>query len=128
MHEPSRPGTPGWRRIVAAYWVTQLMGAAARLGVADQLEPEPRQVNDLAARVGAHPQALYRTLRACTAVGVFTEQAGQTFANNALSQTLRSNVPGSMRDFAIARSLAALGASYAGRQDRQELRQRGTGV
>jgi hypothetical protein len=89
---------------ITAYWVTQLVGAAARLGVADQLEPEPLPVNTLAARVGAHPQALYRTLRACTAVGVFTEQAGQTFANNALSQTLRSNVPGSMRDFAIAQS------------------------
>jgi hypothetical protein len=62
------------------------------------------QVNELAAKVGAHPQALYRVLRACTAVGVFTEQPGQTFANNALSQTLRSNVPGSMRDFAIAQS------------------------
>jgi hypothetical protein len=89
---------------ITAYWVTQLMGAAARLGVADQLEPEPLPVNTLATRVGAQPQALYRTLRACTAVGVFTEQAGQTFANNALSQTLRSNVPGSMRDFAIAQS------------------------
>jgi hypothetical protein len=87
---------------ITAYWVTQLMGTAARLGVADQLEPGPLQVNDLAAKVGAHPQALYRALRACTAVGVFTEQAGQTFANNTLSQTLRSNVPGSMRDFAIA--------------------------
>ena len=89
---------------ITAYWVTQLMGTAARLGVADQLEAGPLAVNELAAKVGAHPQALYRALRACTAVGVFTEQAGQSFANNALSQTLRSNVPGSMRDFAIAQS------------------------
>ena len=89
---------------ITAYWVTQLMGAAARLGVADQLESGPVQVTELAAKVGAHPRALYRALRACTAVGVFTEQPGETFANNALSQTLRSNVPGSMRDFAIAQS------------------------
>lgn len=89
---------------ITAYWVTQLMGAAARLAVADQLGAGPLQVKELAARVGAHPQALYRALRACTAVGVFTEQADQTFANNPLSQTLRSNVPGSMRDFAIAQS------------------------
>jgi precorrin-6B methylase 2 len=89
---------------ITAYWVTQLMGTAARLGVADQLESGPLQVNELAAKVGAHSQALYRALRACTAVGVFTEQPGKSFANNALSQTLRSNVPGSMRDFAIAQS------------------------
>jgi O-methyltransferase domain/Dimerisation domain len=89
---------------ITAYWVTQLMGTAARLGVADQLEAGPLSATELAARVGANPQALYRALRACTAVGVFTEQANQTFANNPLSQTLRSNVPGSMRDFAIAQS------------------------
>ena len=89
---------------ITAYWVTQLMGTAARLGVADQLEAGPVQVNDLAGKVGAEPRALYRALRACTAVGVFSEQPGETFANNALSQTLRSNVPGSMRDFAIAQS------------------------
>src|SRR5258708_23549337 len=92
---------------IAAYWVTQLMGAAARLGVADQLESGALPVGELAARVGAHPQALYRALRACAAVGVFTEQPGQAFANNALSQTLRSNVPGSMRDLAIPHSAPA---------------------
>ncbi len=89
---------------ITAYWVTQLMGAAARLGVADQLELGALPVAELAARVGAHPQALYRALRACAVVGVFTEQPGQAFANNALSRTLRSNVPGSMRDLAIAQS------------------------
>ena len=89
---------------ITAYWVTQLMGAAARLGVADQLESGALPVGELAARVGAHPQALYRALRACAAVGVFTEQPDQAFANNELSRTLRSNVPGSMRDLAIAQS------------------------
>jgi hypothetical protein len=89
---------------ITAYWVTQLMGAAARLGVADQLESGALPVSELAARVGAHPRALYRALRACAALGVFTEEPGQAFANNDLSRTLRSNVPGSMRDLAIAQS------------------------
>ena len=91
---------------ITAYWVTQLMGTAARLGVADQLESTPMRVGEIARRVGAHPESLYRVLRACTAVGVFTEQPDLTFANNSLSETLRSNVPGSMRDFAIAQSSA----------------------
>ena len=98
------PPTQQMFQHITAYWVTQLMAAAARLGVADQLDSGPLQVNELAGKVGAHPQALYRALRACTAVGVFTEQPGQIFANNPLSQTLRSNVPGSMRDFAIAQA------------------------
>ena len=91
---------------ITGYWVTQLMGAAARLGVADLLEPGALDARELATRVGADPQALYRALRACAAVGVFTEEPGQVFANNALSRTLRANVPGSMRDLAIAQSAA----------------------
>lgn len=87
---------------ITAYWVSQLMGTAARLGLADCLEAGPLDVTDIAARVDADSSALYRVMRACTAVGVFDEQAGRTFANNELSHTLRSNVPGSMRDFAIA--------------------------
>ena len=89
---------------ITAYWVTQLMGTAARLGLADCLEAGPLKVAEIATKVGANADALYRVMRACTAVGVFTEQADKTFANNALSQTLRSNVPGSMRNFAIAQS------------------------
>src|SRR5258708_20732618 len=89
---------------VAAYWVPQLMGAAARLGVADQLESGALPVGELAARVGAHPQALYRALRACAAVGVFTEQPDKAFANNEPSRTLPSNVPGSIPDPPIAQS------------------------
>ncbi len=91
---------------ITGYWVTQLMGTAARLGLADRLEAGPLPVDELAAKVGANPEALYRVMRACTAVGVFTEQPGRAFANSALSQTLRANVPGSMRDMAIAQSSA----------------------
>jgi hypothetical protein len=93
-------------QFVTGYWVTQLMGTAARLGLADRLEAGPLAVTDLATKVGANADALYRVMRACTAVGVFAEQPGRTFANTPLSQTLRANVPGSMRDFAIAQSSA----------------------
>ena len=87
---------------ITAYWVTQLVGTAARLGLADCLEAGPLKVAEIATRVGANPDALYRVMRACTAAGVFTEQPDKTFTNNELSETLRSNVSGSMRDFANA--------------------------
>jgi hypothetical protein len=93
-------------QFVTGYWVTQLMGTAARLGLADRLEAGPLPVTELASKVGANAEALYRVMRACTAVGVFAEQPGRTFANTALSQTLRATAPGSMRDFAIAQSSA----------------------
>lgn len=94
---------------ITAYWVTQLMGTAAGLGLADCLEAGPLKVTEIATKVGANADALYRVMRACTAVGVFTEQTDKTFANNPLSQTLCSNVPGSMRNFAILKARRGTG-------------------
>lgn len=91
-------------QLITGYWITQMMGTAARLGLADYLGAGPLNVAAIATKAGANVDALYRVMRACTAVGVFTEQADKTFANNTLSETLRSNVPDSMRNFAIAQS------------------------
>lgn len=91
-------------KMVTGYWVSQMVGTAARLSVADLLEPGAQSVTSLAERTGANPDALYRLLRGLASVGVFVEREGRAFANNTLSQTLRSNVPGSMRDMAIVQT------------------------
>ncbi|MEU9331593.1 methyltransferase [Streptomyces sp. NPDC048290] len=80
--------------------VSQLILAVAELGVADAVGDETRHVDDIAARTGTHPGALYRGLRALASVGVFTEVEPETFALTPLAATLRSDVPGSMRDLA----------------------------
>ncbi|MEV7658803.1 methyltransferase [Streptomyces anulatus] len=80
--------------------VSQLIIAVADLGVADAIGDEVRHVDDIAERTGAHPGALYRGLRALASVGVFTEVEPHSFALTPLAATLRSDVPGSMRDLA----------------------------
>ena len=89
-------------KLAMGYWVSQACAVSARLGIADRLANGPRSSEELASEVGANPDALYRLLRCCASVGVFTEQAGRRFAQNAVSETLRDGRPGSLRDFLIA--------------------------
>lgn len=86
--------------MLAGKFVSLSLGAAAELGVADHLAGGPTPVARLAEQCAASPDALYRTLRMLAAVGVFDERPGQVFANNAFSEVLRSDVPGSMRSMA----------------------------
>lgn len=78
-------------------WVCRALQVAAELGVADVLGERPLPIDEIAARTGSHPDALYRVLRALAGVGVFEEGTGRSFGNSALSSALRSDVPDSAR-------------------------------
>src|SRR5687768_17723564 len=87
--------------LITGYWVSQAVGVVAQLGVADHLAAGPRRSDELAQAVGADPQALYRVLRLLASIGVFTEVAPGSFGLTPLGETLRSEAPGSVRNFAI---------------------------
>ncbi len=70
----------------------------AELGVADVLGEEPMAIEDLAARVGAHPDALQRMMRLLAAHGVF-ERRGGGWAHTTLSEFLKEDHPRSLRAF-----------------------------
>ncbi len=88
--------------LVFSYWRSQVVGVAAKLGIADLLAEKSMSADWLAKETDAEPTALYRLLRAAASVGVLEETAGRTFGLTPLGQTLRSNVPGSMRHLAIS--------------------------
>jgi len=52
--------------------------------------------------VEAHSSSLYRVLRALASQGVFSEESEGQFAQTPLSELLRSDVPGSLRPFALS--------------------------
>lgn len=87
--------------LITAYWTSQMVFAVARLGVADQMGKAARPVAELAAAVGADPSRLHRVLRALAASGVFVEKKPGHFALTPLGETLRSEAPQSMRNFAL---------------------------
>lgn len=80
---------------------TQLLGAAARLRIADLVAKQPKDAGELARQLGCNPDALHRMMRALASTGCFELLSDGRFANNAVSEGLRSDVPGSSRDFAI---------------------------
>ena len=51
--------------------------------------------------IGAHPRDLYRLLRALASLGIFAETTDGRFQLTAFAQTLRSDVPGSLRGVAL---------------------------
>ncbi len=76
-----------------AYSRSRLLCAAARLGVADALQDEERDVQELAERCKADADALYRLLRALASIGVTQETSERRFRLTALGRPLRQDVP-----------------------------------
>ena len=89
-------------RMLMGMWHAQIVSAIAQLGVADRIAAGTTAVDDLARECQANPDALYRLLRAGATLEVVTETGAKQFALTPLGETLRSNVPGSLRDFIIA--------------------------
>ena len=79
--------------------ITYSLSALARLGVADHMNGEPKPVEDIAAAVGAHADALYRVLRMLSSVGVF-RQDGRAFALTPVGHLLQTKAPGTLRHLA----------------------------
>jgi SAM-dependent methyltransferase len=87
--------------LISGYWISQAVGVVARLGVADALSDGPRTSDELARAVGAEPRALYRVLRLLASLDVVAEPSPGSFELTPLGATLRSDVPDSVRNFAI---------------------------
>jgi hypothetical protein len=82
-------------------FVSWALLVAATLGVADHLAAGPRDIDDLAAAVGANPRALYRVLRLLAMHGVATEVAPRRFGLTELGAPLRTDLPGSLRSWFV---------------------------
>lgn len=98
---PAAPSPPAqMMQLLYSALVTQMITVVAELGIADLVSERPCPVSELAAATDTNPDALYRVLRALASQGVFTEVAPRTFGITPLAGTLRTGVPGSLRDSA----------------------------
>ena len=97
-------GTPppvAMLQMIQGFWVSRAIYVAAKLGIPDLLKDGPKTSDELANATGMHAPSLYRILRALDSVGVLAEEDQRRFALTALGATLRTDVPGSLRFFAI---------------------------
>src|SRR5499427_7048995 len=88
-------------QLITGFWVSRAIYVAAKLGLADLVKDSPKTADELARLTGTHSPSLYRALRALASVGVFTDDGQGRFAQTPLSETLRSDTPGSLRALAI---------------------------
>jgi hypothetical protein len=103
MHDTApRPPQAVVLQMFMGMWQSQIISAIAQLGVADRIADGSASLDELARDCKADPDALHRLLRAAATLDVCAALGGKRFALTPLGQTLRSGVPGSLRDFVIA--------------------------
>ncbi len=81
--------------------MTQALGVAAKLEIADLLKDSPKSVGELAEATATHERSLYRVLRSLASAEIFQETAPQVFANTPFSDALRKDAPNSMHSGVI---------------------------
>ncbi len=104
MTDPIQPVLPPDAILMQMLFGAQMQRSvclAARLGVPDLLAERAQTAEELAAKTGTHAQSLYRLLRTLASIGVFAENAEKKFELTPISALLRSDVPNSVRDFAV---------------------------
>lgn len=106
--QPARQPTTEERAAAAAVlrmiWglhISRAVYAIAELGIADLLADGPMTAVQLAAATDTHEQSLYRVLRLLSSLGVLTEDGNHSFGLTVLGDRLRTDVPASMRSWAM---------------------------
>lgn len=87
-------------QMISGFWISRAIYILAKLGLADHLQGGPKTAEELAAASGTHAPSLVRVLRALVSVGVLAQHGDNRFGLTSLSETLRTDAPGSLRAFA----------------------------
>ncbi|GAB3296852.1 class I SAM-dependent methyltransferase [Hymenobacter tenuis] len=87
-------------QMLFGFAASRAIGVAAELHIADHLQHGPKTAEELAKQLGVHARSLYRVLRACASIGVFSEDGEMRFSLTPLAEPLLSDAPGSLRAFA----------------------------
>lgn len=98
LHRATVPADVAVVEMAMGAWVTQALYAAVRLGIPDELRDGPLSADEVAARVGADPDATYRLMRLLASQSIFTLRDGK-FALTRLGRTLRRDDPRSPAAF-----------------------------
>ena len=86
--------------IIVGYWASQIAGVLARLQIPDRLAAQARTAEQLAQELDLDRDALFRLLRAASAIDILDRDSDGAFALTQLGATLRADVPGSLRGLA----------------------------
>src|SRR5689334_8731380 len=88
-------------RLLNGAFEARLIHAAAELGIADCLAAAPQNAEFVAEAINSHGPSVRRLLRALAAIDVLHEDGQRKYSLTSLGATLRRDVPGSMRAWAL---------------------------
>jgi hypothetical protein len=95
------PPPPALFQMATAYWISQAIYVAAKIGIADLLAEGPRSSIALAAATRSDEPSLFRLMRALSSVGAFSQVDEDSFSLSSVGEALQSNVSGSLREMII---------------------------
>jgi len=100
---PAKLTPPPFRlmQIGSAFWQSRALYVSARLDIATVLGNESLSIQDIADRVSAQPDAVFRLMRMLASLGVFEEVSPRAFKNNKVSHHLRQDHPKSVREMVL---------------------------
>ncbi len=87
-------------QMLFGFAASRAIGVSAELRIADLLKNGSKTAEELAQETGVHARSLYRVLRACASIGVYSEDDKKRFSLTPLAEPLLSDAPGSLRAFA----------------------------
>jgi SAM-dependent methyltransferase len=103
-----RPGVASWShvhysmlRLIEGAWLAKAIHVMVALGIPDLLHRRPRGASALAAATRTHAPSLHRLLRALAHEGILSVDDLERFSLTDIGATLRSDVSGSLRDWAL---------------------------
>ncbi|MFB3916288.1 MAG: methyltransferase [Terriglobales bacterium] len=85
----------------SGYAVAASLYVVIKLDIPTLLVSGPRAVSELAAAKGVNEDALYRVMRLLATKGVFNEVGLRYFTLGTTAEALRSDIPNSLRDYAL---------------------------
>ena len=84
-------------QMATGYRVSQIVYAAAKLGLADYLADQPKTAAELAGPTGTKEPLLYRLMRTLASLGIMSEDPERRFSLTPLGEALKSGAPGCAR-------------------------------
>ncbi len=95
------PGAINLLDLLIGAWVTQTLYVAVKLGIPDELASGPLAAPEVARRVDANPDAVYRLMRALASKGVLRHRRDGRFSLTSIGKAMRTGTPGSQRDMVL---------------------------
>lgn len=99
--QPEVPPPVRLMEMLFGFAASRAIGVVAELCIADLLKDGSKSAEELAQQTNVHARSLYRVLRACASIGIFSEDVNKRFSNTPLAEPLMSDHPASLKAFAI---------------------------